>query len=274
MTIANVALTNTFDEWRTITNQLIVVVNDALINTARFQSNTSSLNITQNVALGGLVYISANITSNISDSSTVNFAAANTVNTVHGLVLTVNSRVNTTQNLVNTVYSTVNAAFNAANTATSTASINLIFDTANASFDKANAALANSATGTQVFNGNLSIKSTFSVQGTVDTASANIRSQTLTDGATINWDASQGQIATITLGGNRTLANASNIRVGTYILHVIQDGSGNRTLNFGSQYKWPAGVAPPTSSSPNARDVLMFVSDGSLMYGSFIPDVR
>jgi hypothetical protein len=274
MTIANVALTNTFDEWRTITNQVIVVVNDALSNTARFQSNTSSLKITQNVALGGLVYISANITSNISDSSTVNFAAANTVNTVHGLVLTVNSRVNTTQNLVNTVYSTVNAAFNAANTATSTASINLIFDTANASFDKANAALANSATGTQVFNGNLSIKSTFSVRGTVDTASANIRSQTLTDDVTINWDASQGQIATITLGGNRTLANASNIRVGTYILHVIQDGTGNRTLSFGSQYKWPAGVAPPTSSSSNARDVLMFVSDGSLMYGSFIPDVK
>lgn len=274
MTIANVALTNTFDQWRTITNQLVVVVNDALSNTARFQSNTSSLSISQNVSLGGIVYISANITSNISDSSTVNFAAANTVNTVHGLVLNVNSRVNTTQNLVNTVYSTVNAAFNAANTATSTATINLIFDTANASFDKANAALANSATGTQVFNGNLSIKSTFSVQGTVDTASANIRSQTLTDGATINWDASQGQIATITLGGNRTLANASNIRVGTYILHVIQDGSGNRTLNFGSQYKWPAGVAPPTSSSANARDVLMFVSDGSLMYGSFIPDVR
>jgi hypothetical protein len=108
----------------------------------------------------------------------------------------------------------------------------------------------------------------------VDTASANIKSQVLTDAATISWNLAAGQIATVTLGGSRTLANPTNLRVGIYILHVIQDGAGNRGLSFSTAYKWTAGVAPPISTSANARDIFSFVCDGTNLYGSFIPDVR
>ena len=115
---------------------------------------------------------------------------------------------------------------------------------------------------------------TLDVVGTVSVAKANVLSQTLTDGSTINWDTSSGQVATVTLGGNRTVAAPTNLKVGTYILHVIQDTTGSRTLTWNSVFKWTAGVAPPLTTTANARDVFSFVSDGTNLYGSFIPDVR
>ena len=120
----------------------------------------------------------------------------------------------------------------------------------------------------------LSSNHQLTVYGSYNTAYANASTQTLTDAATINWDLFLGQVATITLGGNRTVAAPSNMRVGTYILHVIQDGSGGRTLNWNSVFKWPAGVAPTLTTTASRRDMFSFVSDGTNMYGSMLPDVR
>lgn len=92
--------------------------------------------------------------------------------------------------------------------------------------------------------------------------------QTLTDAATITWDGQTQQTAVVTLGGNRTLGAISNQVAGfTYILFVIQDGTGSRTLAYNAIYKWPAGVAPVLSTAANAIDILTFVSDGTSMYG-------
>jgi hypothetical protein len=115
---------------------------------------------------------------------------------------------------------------------------------------------------------------TLDVVGTVSVAKANILSQTLTDGATINWNTASGQVATVTLGGSRIMAAPTNLKVGTYILHVIQDGTGSKTLTWNSVFKWTAGVAPPLTTTANARDIFSFVSDGTNLYGSFLPDVR
>ena len=91
---------------------------------------------------------------------------------------------------------------------------------------------------------------------------------TLTDGATINWDLNSRQVAIVTLGGNRTLANPSNIASGgTYMLIVKQDATGSRTLAYGTKYKWKGGVAPTLSTGANAVDLLSFISDGTNMYG-------
>ncbi len=55
----------------------------------------------------------------------------------------------------------------------------------------------------------------------------------LTDGATINLDASLGTHFRVTLGGNRTLAAPSNPTDGQRIvLEIIQDGTGSRTLTL------------------------------------------
>ena len=112
--------------------------------------------------------------------------------------------------------------------------------------------------------------------GNYSLAYSNVISQTLTDGATINWDTSGGVIAHVTLtGSNRTVAAPTNLRAGTYFLHVIQDGVGNRTITtWNSVFKWPGGQAPVLTTTANARDIFSFVSDGINLYGSFLPDVK
>jgi len=81
----------------------------------------------------------------------------------------------------------------------------------------------------------------------------------LTDGATINTDASQGNTFTVTLGGNRTMANPTNPASGQKIVYRIrQDGSGNRTLSWGSAFRF-SGSAPTLTTAANKTDYIGFV---------------
>ena len=131
-------------------------------------------------------------------------------------------------------------------------------------------------------SGNVGIATTspvakLDVSGSFSVAKANVLNQTLTYGANAftNWNASLGQVATVTLtGSNTTLNVATNLRVGTYILHVIQDATGNRLITFGSGYKFTGAFSPPLTSNANARDIFSFISDGTNMYGVMVPDVR
>lgn len=93
----------------------------------------------------------------------------------------------------------------------------------------------------------------------------------LTDGATISWNLDTAQMASVTLGGNRTLANPTNMHDGgCYTLRVKQDATGSRTLAYGNAYKWPASTAPTLTTTANAVDILTFVSDGSSMFGTIL----
>ncbi len=122
--------------------------------------------------------------------------------------------------------------------------------------------------------GNKSIGGNVTFTGVISTASADILSQTLSDAATINWNVANGQIASVVLGGNRTMAAPTNLKVGTMILHVSQDATGSRTLAWNSIFKWTAGSAPVLSTGSVAHDVFSFIYDGTYIYGSFLPDVR
>lgn len=83
---------------------------------------------------------------------------------------------------------------------------------------------------------------------------------TLTDGATITPDFGANQNFTVTLEGNRTLANPTNIVAGqTGSIFVVQDATGGRTLSFGSYFKFPAGTAPTLSSAANAVDRIDYI---------------
>lgn len=97
-----------------------------------------------------------------------------------------------------------------------------------------------------------------------------IREQTLTDGANISWDADSGHAAVVTLGGSRTLDNPTNLVVGTMVLRVVQDGTGSRTLAYGSAYKWSGGTAPTLTLTGAAVDLLTFYCDGTNLYGGFL----
>jgi hypothetical protein len=59
----------------------------------------------------------------------------------------------------------------------------------------------------------------------------------LADGANIATDLALGSVHTVTLGGNRTLDNPTNKTIGqTHYWIITQDGTGGRTLAFGTDY--------------------------------------
>lgn len=89
--------------------------------------------------------------------------------------------------------------------------------------------------------------------------------QTLTDAATISWDAASGATASVTLGGARTLAAPTNLKTGgRYALKVVQDGSGSRTLTWNAVFKWPAATPPTLSTAAGKVDLVTCVSfDGT-----------
>ena len=101
------------------------------------------------------------------------------------------------------------------------------------------------------------------------TKQQNFGTATLVDGANISWDLDDEQAAKVTLDGNRTLDDPTNmVDGGTYILRVIQDGvTGSRTLAYGSAYLWVGGVAPVLSTAVDSVDLITFTSDGTSMFG-------
>lgn len=91
---------------------------------------------------------------------------------------------------------------------------------------------------------------------------------TLTDAPTISWNLNGNQIAVVTLGGNRTLANPTNKTNGSvYILVVKQDATGNRTLSFSPDYKFPYGDTPNLANNVNRVDIFTFLCIDNLLYG-------
>ena len=82
---------------------------------------------------------------------------------------------------------------------------------------------------------------------------------TLTDGATITADFAGNNNFTVTLGGNRTLANPSNLTAGqSGVIVINQDGTGNRTLSYGTYWKFAGGTDPTLSTGANDMDVLSY----------------
>jgi len=83
---------------------------------------------------------------------------------------------------------------------------------------------------------------------------------TLTDAATIAVDMATFINAIVTPGGNRTLGNPTNTKVGqTGRIRVVQPGSGGPyTLSYGSNWKFAGGVIPSVSTPASAVDFLEY----------------
>lgn len=81
----------------------------------------------------------------------------------------------------------------------------------------------------------------------------------LSDGANISVDMSTGINFSVTLAGNRTLSNPTNTKVGqTGCIVVTQDGTGSRTLAYGTNYEFAGGTAVVLSTAANAKDILYY----------------
>lgn len=86
---------------------------------------------------------------------------------------------------------------------------------------------------------------------------------TASDGATVTFDAEQ-RSSQVTLGGNRTLA-LSNYQVGDeFVIKLIQDTNGSRTVTWWANIDWDGGTAPVLTTTGNRADVFVFKvkSDG------------
>ena len=88
----------------------------------------------------------------------------------------------------------------------------------------------------------------------------------MSDGATITPDFSTSNNFTVTLGGNRNLANPTNITAGqSGVIFVVQDATGSRTLAYGTYWKFPGGTAPTLTTTANAVDILAYVCKSSTL---------
>ena len=107
-----------------------------------------------------------------------------------------------------------------------------------------------------------------------DLATSNLKAKTfeLTQPSSINststttLDLSTGNVLQVVLTGSTTLAFV-NPKIGTYIIKIKQDATGNRTLNFPT-IKWADAAVPTITPTANAVDLLTIIYDGVDYYGS------
>lgn len=86
----------------------------------------------------------------------------------------------------------------------------------------------------------------------------------LADGTTITPNFADSNNFSVTLGGNRTLANPTNLVAGqSGCIWITQDGTGSRTLAYGSQWDFAGGTAPTLSISASAVDCLVYAVQSS-----------
>ncbi len=86
----------------------------------------------------------------------------------------------------------------------------------------------------------------------------------LTDGSTITADFALANNFSVTLGGSRTLANPSNLTAGqSGCIWITQDGTGSRTLAYGSYWDFTGGTAPTLTTAANARDCIVYAVQSS-----------
>ena len=84
---------------------------------------------------------------------------------------------------------------------------------------------------------------------------------TLTDAASIAVDFSKGNNFLVTIGGNRTLELPTNCTAGqSGQVHVIQDGTGSRTLAYNSAWQFVSAAVPTLSTGASDVDILCYVA--------------
>lgn len=99
--------------------------------------------------------------------------------------------------------------------------------------------------------------------------------QTLSSGASITWNITNGGNSTLTLNNTGATLSITNPVAGyTYTIRIIQGSGGGRTITT-----WPTGTrwanaTPPTlSTTAGQMDVVSFYYDGASFYATFLPNM-
>ena len=179
------------------------------------------------------------------------------------------TKINTNLNLIDTQMK-VSDDRSAANTTTADAALSRAGGamtgpiTTNSTFDGVDVA-ARDAVLTTTTNTANTANSTANAAATltaVQTFTAGQRGEVtaLTDAASIATDLALSNNFSVTLAGNRTLANPTNTVAGqSGSIFITQDGTGSRTLAFGTNFKFVAGTAPTLSTAASSIDRIDYV---------------
>ena len=92
------------------------------------------------------------------------------------------------------------------------------------------------------------------------TASQRGEITTLTSGSTVTPDFAASNNFTLTLGENLTIANPTNLVAGqSGSIFLVQDGTGSRTITWGSYFDWAGGTPPTLSTAAGSVDRLDYI---------------
>jgi len=77
-------------------------------------------------------------------------------------------------------------------------------------------------------------------------------------------DFTKGNKHQFTFGaGNETLTFTAPAKPGNFVLYVIQDATGGRTLTYPATVRWAGGTAPTLSTAASAVDIISFIWNGT-----------
>lgn len=106
--------------------------------------------------------------------------------------------------------------------------------------------------------------------GNISAKQESVTVQTLTSGATINWDLNSGSAAKVTLNtgvGTQNVANPTNMVAGTYpTILFTQDGTGLVVVTWDAAFKFTAGTPPVITVTANKSSLVTFFCDGTTMW--------
>jgi hypothetical protein len=95
------------------------------------------------------------------------------------------------------------------------------------------------------------------------------------DGSTVTFNLNEANVHTVTLGvgvgdGTRTFAISNETAGQKFIIRILQDGTGSRTVTWFSTIKWAGGSAPTLTTTPSKADVVGFIVTGTDTYDGFV----
>lgn len=91
---------------------------------------------------------------------------------------------------------------------------------------------------------------------------------TANTGTAYTINLSNGTIQILTLTDNCTFTFPSAIAGKSFMLLLMQDGIGGRTVVWPASVKWPENLSPTVTPTANKLDKYVFTADGANWYGS------
>lgn len=98
-----------------------------------------------------------------------------------------------------------------------------------------------------------------------------IQTYTPTAAGTATLDLSKGNIHHITMpAGNITIALSNGTAGQCFIIRILQDGTGSRTVSWFTTIRWAGGIAPTLTTTASKADTVGFEITGSNAYDGFV----